>query len=175
MTKTYRGNHIFNIVLGVIGLALLCAGTLTAHIPEIQRFLFLFGALLMTISSYLEKNVFFTFLEGILTIDAILSFTSLSNIAIGIITFIIVVVVIIYFTINGSFKERYLIVGTIGLFFLALGVGILNPISCMIGGFLLIIYAYMAFKKGIQIAFLFIILNIIFTITAAIGTYQWLF
>ena len=91
MTKEYYGNHLFNIVLGIIGLALLCAGTLTSNLPEIQRFLFLFGALLMTISSYLEKNVFFTFLEGILTIDSILSFTTLSNITIGIITFIIVI------------------------------------------------------------------------------------
>ena len=154
---------------------MLCGGTLSGNSPEIQRYLFLFGALLMTISSYLEKNVFFTFLEGILTIDSILSFTALSNITIGIVTFIIVIAVIIYFMVKGAFKERYLIVGTIGLFFLALGVGILNTIACMIGGFLLIIYAYMAFKKGVQIAFLFIILNVIFTISAAIGTYQWLF
>ena len=88
MTKEYYGNHFINIVLGIIGLALLCGGTLTSNLPEIQRYLFLFGALLMTISSYLEKNVFFTFLEGILTIDSILSFTTLSNITIGIITFI---------------------------------------------------------------------------------------
>ena len=173
MKKEYHGNHAINILVGVIGLLSFIVGTLIPGSP-LQKYFFLAGAILLTISSYLEKNVFFTVLEAIVTIGAILTFLSLSNITIAVITFIIVIITVLYFAAKGLFKERYLIIGTIGLFFLAIGVGTLNPIAYTIGGFFLTIYAYFSFKKGYQIALLFIILNAIFSITSAIGAYQWL-
>ena len=173
MEKEYHGNHAINILVGVIGLLFFIVGTLIPGSP-FQKYFFLVGAILLTISSYLEKNVFFTVLEAIVTIGAILTFLSLSNITIAVITFIIVIITVLYFAAKGLFKERYLIIGTIGLFFLAIGVGTLNPIAYTIGGFFLTIYAYFSFKRGYQIALLFIILNSIFTITSAIGAYQWL-
>ena len=173
MGKAYHGNHLVNILIGIIGLLFFIVGTLMPGNP-CQRYLFLAGAIFLTLSSYLEKNVFFTVLAAILVIDAILTFLNLPILAITIITFIIVIVTVIFFAVKGSFKERYLIIGTIGLFFLAMGVGTLNPIAYTIGGFFLVIYSYYSFKKGYQIALLFIILNAVFTITSAIGAYQWL-
>ena len=173
MEKEYYGNHFINILIGVIGLLSFIVGTLMPGSPS-QKVYFLIGAILLTVSSYLEKNVFFTVLEAILVIGSILTFLNLSTMTIAIITFVIVIITVIYFAAKGLFKERYLIFGTIGLFFLAIGVGTLNPIAYTIGGFFLVIYAYFSFKKGYQIALLFIILNAIFTITSAIGAYQWL-
>jgi len=173
MTKAYHGNHLVNVLIGVLGLLFFIVGTLMPGVP-CQRYLFLAGAVLLTLSSYLEKQVFFTVLEAILVVDAILTFCHLTILAITIITFIMVLFTVVYFTVKGSFKERYLIIGTVGLFFLAMGVGTLNPIAYTIGGLFLVIYSYYSLKKGCQIALLFIILNTIFTITSAIGAYQWL-
>jgi hypothetical protein len=173
MTKEYYGNHFINILIGVIGLLAFIVGTLMLGLP-CQKVFFLVGSILLTISSYLEKNIFFTVIEGIATIDAILTFTLLSNTTIAIITFIIVILTVLYFVAKGAFKERYLIIGTVGLFFLAMGVGTLNPIAYTLGGFFLVIYSYFSFRKGSQIALLFIILNSIFTLTSAIAVYEWL-
>ncbi len=173
MTKAYYGNHLVNILIGIIGLLIFIVGTLMPG-AACQKYLFFAGAILLTLSSYLEKNIFFTVLEAIVSIDAILTFLNLPVLTITIITFIIVIITVIYFAIKGAFKERYLIIGTVGLLFLAIGVGTLNPIAYTLGGLFLVIYAYYSFKKGYQIALLFIILNAIFTITSAIGAYQWM-
>ncbi|MCP4179129.1 MAG: hypothetical protein GY756_15320 [bacterium] len=173
LNKAYFGNHIVNIIIGIIGLALFIIGTLMPGTYE-QKYYFLYGAILLTISSFLEKNTFFTVLETIIVLDAILSFLGLSAITISIITFIIIIITIICFAVKGQFKEKYLIAGTIGLIFLGLGVGINNPVFYTIGGFFIAIYSLLSIFKGFQIAYLFLVLNIIFTITSAIGAYQWL-
>ena len=172
-SKPYIGNHIFNIILGIVGLGLFIVGTLMPGNPA-QKYYFLLGAVLLTISSFLEKNVFFTVLEGIVVVDALMTFCALKPLVTAGITFVIIIATIIYFAKRGDFKERYLIVGTIGLVFLGLGVGLLNPIAYTIGGFFLVIYSLFSILKGFQIAILFLILNLIFTVTSAIGAYQWL-
>ena len=166
-------NHILNIIIGIVGLILFIIGTLMPGTYE-QKYYFLYGAILLTISSFLEKNSFFTVLETIIVIDAVISFLGLSAVITSIITFIIIIITIICFAAKGEFKEKYLIAGTIGLIFLGLGVGINNPIFYTIGGFFVALYSLMSIFKGFQIAYLFLILNIIFTITSAIGAYEWL-
>jgi hypothetical protein len=171
--KAYFGNHKLNIAIGIVGLLLFIVGTLLPGTYE-QKHYFLYGAIFLTISSFLEKNTFFTVLEIIIVIDAVLSFLGLSVLAISIITFIIIIITIIYFVVKGEFKEKYLIAGTIGLIFLGLGVGINHPVFYTIGGFFVALYSLFSVLKGYQIAYLFLILNTIFTITSAIGAYQWL-
>ncbi|HJO94692.1 MAG TPA: hypothetical protein QF753_14940 [Victivallales bacterium] len=173
LNKAYFGNHILNIIIGIVGLILFIIGTLMPGTYE-QKYYFLYGAILLTISSFLEKNSFFTVLETIIVIDAVISFLGLSAVITSIITFIIIIITIICFAAKGEFKEKYLIAGTIGLIFLGLGVGINNPIFYTIGGFFVALYSLMSIFKGFQIAYLFLILNIIFTITSAIGAYEWL-
>ena len=159
LNKAYFGNHILNIIIGIVGLILFIIGTLMPGTYE-QKYYFLYGAILLTISSFLEKNSFFTVLETIIVIDAVISFLGLSAVITSIITFIIIIITIICFAAKGEFKEKYLIAGTIGLIFLGLGVGINNPIFYTIGGFFVALYSLMSIFKGFQIAYLFLILLI---------------
>ncbi|HBM16450.1 MAG TPA: hypothetical protein DD381_08955 [Lentisphaeria bacterium] len=172
-TKPYIGNHIVNILIGIAGLLVFIVGTLMPGSP-IQKECFLIGGILLCFSSFLEKNAFFTVLEGIIVIDAVLTYFPLSNMVIAIVTAILVVVTIIVFAIKGSFNDKSLLVGTLGLIFLALGVGLLNPIYYTIGGLVIVIYSIFGILNGLQIAWLFLILNAIFTVTSAIGAYEWL-
>lgn len=171
--KPYFGNHVLNIVIGILGLLFFIVGTLIPGSPY-QKDFFLVGAILLSLSSFLEKNAFFTVLEGIIVIDAILTYLPISNTVITVITALMVIMTIAVFAVKGSFKDKSLIIGTLGLIFLALGVGLLNPIAYTIGGFVIVIYSILGIMKGLQIAWLFLILNAIFTVTSAIGAYEWL-
>ena len=171
--KKYYGNHVFNIVIGILGLLFFIVGTLMPGSIH-QKDFFLVGGIFLTLSSFLEKNAFFTVLESIIVIDAILTYFPISNTVITVVTALMVVLVIVSFAVRGAFKDKSLSIGTLGLIFLALGVGLLNPIAYTIGGFVIVIYSLISCLKGSQIAILFLILNIIFTITSAIGAYQWL-
>jgi len=171
--KSYRGNHIVNILIGIVGLLIFIVGTLMPGSPY-QKDFFLVGGIFLSLSSYLEKNAFFTVLEGIIVIDAILTYFPISNTVITIITALMVILTIVIFAVKGSFKDKSLLVGTLGLIFLALGVGLLNPICYTVGGFVIVIYSICGIMNGLQIAWLFLILNAIFTVTSAIGAYEWL-
>ena len=171
--KAYIGNHLVNILIGIVGLLIFIVGTLMPGSPH-QRDCFLAGGILLSLSSFLEKNAFFTVLEGIIVIDAILTYFTKSNTLITIITVLMVILTIVIFAVKGSFKDKSLMVGTVGLIFLALGVGLLNPICYTIGGFVIVIYSICGIMRGLQIAWLFLILNAIFTVTSAIGAYEWL-
>lgn len=171
--KAYIGNHLANIIIGIVGLLFFIVGTLMPGSVH-QRDFFLVGGILLSLSSFLEKNAFFTVLEAIIVVDAILTYMPISNTVITVVTVLMVILTIVVFAVKGSFKDKSLIVGTIGLIFLALGVGLLNPICYTIGGFVIVVYSIIGIMRGSQIAWLFLILNAIFTVTSAIGAYEWL-
>ncbi len=170
--KPYIGNHVLNIIIGIAGLLFFIVGTLMPGSPY-QKDFFLTGGALLALSSFLEKNAFFTVLEGIIVIDAILTYLPISNTVITVLTALMVVLTIIIFAAKGSFKDKSLLIGTVGLIFLALGVGLLNPIAYTLGGGVIVIYSIIGIMRGSQIAWLFLILNAIFTVTSAIGAYEW--
>ncbi|MCX5774378.1 MAG: hypothetical protein NTX05_07205 [Fusobacteria bacterium] len=157
-----------DIIVGIIGLIIFCIGTLLPGAP-IQIYFFFVGALLLTLSSYLSKNLFFALLEGIVSIGALLSILSVATDIKGIVIVVLVVVTIIYLAKKGMLKDKNFINGIIGLVFLVVGAVFYMPIGLIISGVFLSIYALVVFKRGEKIGMVFFVLNVIFTITSLLG------
>jgi len=157
-----------DIIVGIIGLIVFCIGTLMPGNPH-QILVFLVGAILLTLSSFLSKNLFFTFLEGILAIGSFLTLISMSTDIKAIVIVVLVIATIVYFSKKGMLKDRNFINGIIGLVFLVAGAAFNIPIGLVISGVFLSIYAWIVFKRGEKIGMVFFALNAIFTITSLIG------
>ncbi len=157
-----------DIIVGIIGLIVFCVGTLMPGNPH-QILVFLAGAILLTLSSYLSKNLFFTFLEGTLAIGSFLTLISVKPEIEAIVITVLVLAIIGYFAKKGMLKDKNYINGIIGLIFLVAGAAFNIPIGLVISGVFLTVYAWIVFKRGEKIGMVFFCLNAIFTITSLIG------
>lgn len=157
-----------DIIIGIIGLIIFCIGTVIPGNPH-QIVVFFVGALLLTLSSILGKNLFFTILEGILSIGSLLTILSVAEDTKGVVIIILVLISIIFFAKKGMLKDKNYINGIIGLVFLVVGAVFSFPIGLVISGVFLSIFAWIVFKRGEKIGMVFFLLNVIFTITSLIG------
>lgn len=169
------GSHKVNIAIGIIGLLVATYGNLLEQGHSYQKWCYLIGGLLLLASSALERRTFFTVLQFVLSAGAAISFTALSPALKATVPISLTIVSIIYFLIRGELKDYILVIGCIGLAVLALGYAISNPIVNMTGAAFLMIFSYLSFRQGVDIALIWTILNAIFTITAFIASYRWLF
>ena len=173
LEKGCYGNHIFNIVLAIVALIILCVATLLPVSME-QKMLMTTGTLLLATSAILEKDLFFGTLQVIAVIGTLLAYTALDTYLKAGIIILLAGAAVVYFLKNEKQKDFTVKLGAAALVALGIGFSLSNPIVYLIGGVLIASYAYFSLKKGIQIALVFLILNIVFTITSAIGTYHFL-
>lgn len=171
--KSYYGNHVTNITAGALGLAIASIGTAIPGSPY-QKYFLLVGPILLAYSAFMERDKFFTVLQLIIIIDAVFDFLYLPNWAVFIITCLLVIGAVVHFAMKGVFKDKALYLGVAGLFALAMGIGLLNPLWYLTGGILLTGYALIGTLRGSHVSLVFLILNAVYIIAACIGTYEWL-
>lgn len=171
--KPYYGNHMFNIGLSIVALIILCIATLLPVSLE-QKMLMTAGTSLLALSAVLEKDLFFATLQGIAMFGTLLAYTSLAMYIKSGAVIVLAIGAMIYFLKKETQKDFTVKIGAAALVALGVGFALSNPIVYLIGGVLIATYAYFSFRRGVQIALIFLILNIVFTITSAIGTYRFL-
>lgn len=165
------GNHYFNLAIGIIGMLIATYGNLV-HQLTTQKWCYLIGALLLFISSLLEKQKFFIALQIIIGAGAAVAFTTYPPLYKAAVPIILSIVAIIYFIATKQLKDPLTAFGCIGIALLAAGYAVTNPIIFFLGAFVLMLYSYGSFRRGVGIALLWAILNAIFSVTAAMAIYR---
>ncbi len=168
---TVIGNHYVNLAIGILGMLVASYGNLV-HQLDTQKWCYLIGAILLFFSSFLEKQKFFIALQIIIGAGAAIAFSSYPPLYKAAVPISLSIVAIIYFIITKQLKDPLTAFGCIGIALLAAGYAITNPIIFFLGAFVLMIYSYGSFRRGIGIALLWAILNALFCITAGSAVYR---
>ena len=153
------------IIMAVIGL-LLCTYALMIKSIVCKNSLFILGAGLLAISSYLEKEFFFAGLESIVIINAILSLFNIPIYANAIILAFLLVLMLTFIIRTSGKITLQLIIGSIGLTCLSCGIIFISNMIMFIAGIILSIYSCLSIRAGFKVGWVFLILNIIFSIVA---------
>jgi hypothetical protein len=173
-SSTPFGNHYVNIGLGVIGMLIIISGTLLTSLYP-QKLCYLIGGMFLLVSSILERQLFFTLLQIVISAGALIAFAPLAPFYKALVPIILSIIVIIYFMQIGSLSDPLNRLGCLGLIFLAIGYAITHPLVYFLGGLCLTFFSFAAFKRGIQLGLVWGLLNAIFTITAGIAAYKLFF
>ncbi len=155
-----------NVILavGITGLAAFTAG-LPVHNHIIKNVLFVIGAGLLTLSSYWEKEYFFSCLEMIAVVTAVLALSHAGMILSSTVMILLSIATIIIMSRIRKFDFR-LTLGIIGLVLLSAGI-IAETNLIMVGaGIVLCLYSYLSAKAGFKVGWVFLALNVIFTAVA---------
>ena len=162
------------LFIGIISMVILVLGTIADGGSQLQKILFILGAPILGITAYADKQKMFTILQSIATLGAILAFfQGFPTIKYGLMS-TAVILGLIYLAKTKYFDtDKWGLVGAVGLVCIAMGFAT-NAISSPflfgfflgIGGLLVAIYsAIQYFHYKIKIALIWVILNIIFSIS----------
>ncbi|QIV95957.1 hypothetical protein EDC55_10265 [Allofrancisella inopinata] len=168
MLKKYINNIGF--CLGVIGLALFVFGLVEKGIFE-KNVVILYATLLMFVAALIQKEQFFTGLEGIaLVISAIVVFYQAPQVYnLTVFVSLIFVFAIWYFARHKLNFAR--ICAFIGLVCLCLGIVLARNEFMVICGIFLSVYAVFSIRQGFTVSWIFLALNILFALVAIISLY----
>ncbi|MCP3967090.1 MAG: hypothetical protein GY750_11495 [Lentisphaerae bacterium] len=166
----FKSNMI--LAVGIIGLATFTAGLpVDSHIT--RNILFAVGAVLLTISSFWEKEYFFSCLEVIAFIAAILALCQVGSTASSIVMAVLTVVTIAFMSRIRKIDTR-LCLGILGLVLLTAGIIFATNLIMIAAGVVLCIYSWLSLRAGYKVGWVFLVLNIIFTAVAVFSTIQYL-
>ncbi|MBN2690062.1 MAG: hypothetical protein JXR42_05670 [Gammaproteobacteria bacterium] len=160
--KFSRGSVV--LLLGVIGLTAFVIGTF--YPPSfLQKVLYLVGALLLTSSAALDKNIFFTVLEVVVVVGTFIAFFPLSALIKAGVPAALTLLAILYLWHMEEIKNLLGILGCIGLLLLAAGFATSESIVYFFGSLVLSTYSIIVFLKNKdKLAMIFVILNVFFAL-----------
>ncbi|WET05630.1 hypothetical protein P0136_09655 [Lentisphaerota bacterium ZTH] len=152
-----------NIILavGISGLAAFTAGLPVDHFV-IKNALFIIGGTLLAISSYWEKEYFFSCIEGIAMTEAILALFGVSMLISSIVLVVMVAATIMIMSRIRKFDFK-LCLGIAGLVLLSLGIIVGTNVIMVAAGVVLCLYSYLSARSGYNVGWVFLALNLIFT------------
>ncbi len=156
------------LAVAIIGLLTFTAGLVFHNNFGFKNGLFAIGSTLLSIASFLDREYFFSCLEGIAVITALLEIFHID--AVVSTTVLILLVVLTIFLIYRTRKINFhLVIGIIGLILLSLGIIFSTNLLMFIAGVALCLYSYLSAKSGFRVGWVFLVLNMIFTFVAAIN------
>lgn len=167
------GNHYCNIAIGVLGMLIASYANLLSH-GDTQKLSYLISAVLLLLSSILERQKFFIALQIIIVSGTLIAFAPIGVFLKASVPILLSMFAIIYFIATGQWKDRVTGFGCLGIAILAVGYAVTNPVIYFLGAFILAIYSFISYRRGITIALVWAILNVMFAITAAVGIYKML-
>lgn len=166
------GNHYVNLFIGVIGMVILSYANLLAQASPTQKAYYLIGAILLFISSLLERQLFFTILQVVLISGTAVAFATLPVFVKAAIPLVLSIIAIIYFFMTGLLRDHLTFFGCVGMLFLAAGYAVSYPIFYFLGALIVMIFSFVSYSRGVTLGLLWGILNAIFTITAGMAVYH---
>ena len=170
--KTQRINHS-SLLIGIIAMILLVAGTIAESGSLLQKILFVVGAPVLGITAYLSKQKMFAILQAVATIGAALAFLMvMPELRYAIMLGAAAIGIGYLIKSNHYEKDKWGILGTIGLVLIAIGFAT-NPLQYPrlfgfllgFGGMLIAVYSAIGFfHYKIRISLIWLILNVMFSI-----------
>jgi len=174
-TGTYFNKHRLNVGISIIGMLIIIYGTLLTDLAQ-QESCYLSGGILMLISAALERQTFFVILQSIISVGALVAFTSFTPMIKAAIPLGLSVIAIIYLVNQQLLNDKLSITGCIGLISIAAGYAIAHPVVYLVGAIVLTIYSFGAYQqRGSTIGLLWGILNTVFSVTTSIDVYRLFF
>lgn len=157
--------HRITFAMAIIGLLITIAGNFY-HSNFKTEWCYLIGALILLVTALLEKNLFFSVLETILSVGAAIAFFHISPTLKTSVPIVLGILAAIYFSLNGELRDYLTWLSVIGVIIVTCGYALVNPAICMSGGAVVTTYSFCAYRRGETIALAFGILNSVFTVTA---------
>lgn len=164
--------NLTNLSIGIIGMLLATYANLLHQMPLLQKSFYFMGAVLMLVSSTLEKQRFFMVLQLVIVGSTAIAFAPLAPVIKTSFSIVCSVIAILYFITTGQCKDKLTTFGCLGIAILAIGYAVTNPIIYLFGSIALFIYSLLSYQRGIKIAIVWVIMNIVFSITAAIAVWE---
>lgn len=165
------GNHRFNLFLAVIGLLLATYGNFLPF-TNTQKYVYLFASIFLLASSILERQLFFVLMQIVVLSGTTIALLSIHSFFKLLVPFSFSMIACLSFAATGALKEHATKIGCIGMVLLALGYAVSHPIIYLLGGASLTVYSAIAYKRGVDVALVFAILNAVFTVTASVAVYH---
>jgi small-conductance mechanosensitive channel len=167
-----KKHHRINVTLAVSSLAMIVLAMLMP-MNLAQQIIFLFGMGLLDVAAILERHTFFIVLQTISFVGTAMAFLALPMIYKAMVPILLTTAAIIYFIVTEQYKNTITLLGIIGLLGLAVGFAASSPIAYLVGGIFIMMYSYAHSRDGNILAIVFLTLNTIFTMTSALGVWQW--
>jgi len=135
------------------------------------HFLFFLGQLIIFISTILARDKYFFYQTCITFTGSILGYLAIANGINFLILAIMSIAVFIYFYKIKLFKnDPFLILGCFGIILLGLGYSfsglLFSSIIFIAGSITIVLYSFISLKNGTKIAFVFLVLNIVFLVSS---------
>lgn len=167
MLKKYIENT--GLWLGIVGLVVFMFGLTETNLDN-KNLIVLLATFSLFLSALIQKEPFFSGLQGIAFVSALLVFYNVKQ-TYNMTTFLILsfVFAVYYF---GRFKLNIpRVFAFIGLVALCLGILLGRNEPMVVCGIVLAIYAVFSIRQGFSVGWVFLILNTLFTIVAANALY----
>ena len=167
MLKKYISN--LGLCLGIVGLLLFIFG-LTEQNVDNKNLIVLFATFMLFASALIQKEPFFTGLQGIAFVSAVMVFYEVNQ-NYDLIAFIIMAFIfaITYFSKHPLNLAR--VCAFVGLVALCLGILLGRNEPMMVCGVFLAVYAMFSIGQGFSVGWVFLALNILFAVVAANSLY----
>lgn len=172
------------LIFGVLAMVGLVVGTFLQGGSLAQKFLFLVGAMALTILAYLNRQKMFMVIEIVVSLSAILAFVSMATQLKYLILIGASIIGVGYLIKINFFKEdKWWPIGGLGLLLIAAGLAtdattypFLFNLFLGLGGIFVAIYSAIGlFLFKVKIAVIWLILNIFFSISPMIAVFAKLF
>lgn len=167
MLKKYIQN--IGLVLGIIGLVIFMFG-LTQSSIENKNLLILLATFFLFLSAIIQKEPFFSGLQGIAFVSASLNFYNITEIY-NLVVFVLLVFGFSIYYFGGHKLNIARICAFIGLVALCLGILLGRNEPMIVCGVFLAIYAIFSIQQGYSVGWVFLILNIAFAFVATNSLY----
>lgn len=152
-------------LIGILGMSCLIAGNFFPP-TALRASLFITGCILLLLPPIIEYNIFFICLQIVALSGASLYFVPIPLLLKAIIPIIVVLLFCIYFHRLGRLNDKLTLFGIVGVSILALGYGITRAEIYFFGGLVLAIYSWLSYRRGVTIAIMWAITNVVFCFAA---------
>lgn len=155
------------MIPGILGMFLIISALLCAS-PQAQRWLFLLGALGMTLMALLEHHKLFIALQMVIISGTLTAFLPTEDLVKGFIpVFVSLPILYLLYTrgMLGTWGRR---LGALALITLGVGYAAQHPLIYFLGGLLVSLFSLLELHSGFRPALIWLSLNLIFTSLAGI-------
>ncbi|QWU98559.1 MFS transporter [Francisella salimarina] len=153
------------LLVGIVGLIIFMFGLVETDVAQKNLIVF-FATFFLFLSAVIQKEPFFSGLQGIAFVSATMVFFSFSQIY----NLLVFIVLAIIFSITYFSKYKINIARVcafIGLVALCFGILLSRNEPMIVCGIVLAIYAVFSIREGYTVGWVFLILNLLFAIVAA--------
>lgn len=159
-----------SLFFGVLGMLITIAGVIADDV--VQKGCFLLGAIFLAVTARLSAHRLFFVLECVVICGSILAFFNLPVTLKATALLACGLAALIYLYQAALLKDTHNQLGALGLIAIATGFATSMVWAYLIGGLILTLYSIIEWTQGHTIAFVWIILNLLFATVAGIALYQ---